>query len=160
MGKKELKIAYEMFLSLEEMSQDDQTLIQEAIQARQNAYAPYSSFCVGAAVRLSDGRVFRGSNQENSAYPSGMCAERVALYAAHNDRRGAYIQDLAVVGGSCETLSDEPVCACGACVQVLAEFESEEHPVNVLFVGRNAILKIQGAERLLPFAFTKKLSIK
>jgi cytidine deaminase len=154
MAKKELKIAYEIYSSVEDLSSEDRNLVRQAMKARESAYAPYSSFRVGAAVRLSDGRVFTASNQENSAYPSGMCAERVALYAAHAALNDAYVQDLAVVGGEGDTLSEEPVCACGACLQVLKEFESQQ-PVNVLYVGQREVLKIQGVRNLLPFAFTK-----
>ena len=154
MAKKKLEIAYEIFNSPEELSPSDRALYDEAIAAMTRSYAPYSQFNVGSAVRLSDGRVFQAGNQENSAYPSGLCAERVALFAAHNDLRGAYITDLAVAGGT-SSLGDDPVCSCGACAQVLLEFEEPQHPVNILFIGKNSILKLQGAASLLPFAFQK-----
>ncbi len=171
MAKKTLEIAYEIFNSPEELSPSDRALYDEAIAAMTRSYAPYSQFNVGSAVRLSDGRIFQAGNQENSAYPSGLCAERVALFAAHNDLRGAHITDLAVAGGRVHQtalgedagkaapgtllLADEAVCSCGACAQVLLEFEEPQHPVNILFIGKNSILKLQGAASLLPFAFQK-----
>ncbi len=171
MAKKTLEIAYEVFKSPEELNPGDRALYEEALAAMTRSYAPYSQFNVGSAVRLSDGRIFRAGNQENSAYPSGLCAERVALFAAHNDLQGAHISDLAVAGGKIFRtaqgadagqavpgsllLADEPVCSCGACAQVLLEFEDPAHPVNILFIGKNAILKLNGAASLLPFAFGK-----
>jgi cytidine deaminase len=154
MTNKEIKIAYQEYASLQELGAEDLRLAQAAIDATSQAYAPYSNFNVGAAVMFTDGEIVSGANQENAAYPSGMCAERVALYAAHAALNDAYIQDLAVVGGEGDTLSEEPVCACGACLQVLKEFESQQ-PVNVLYVGQREVLKIQGVRNLLPFAFTK-----
>ena len=93
--------------------------------------------------------------QENSAYPSGLCAERVALFAAHNDLRGAWITDIALVGGAGAEIDEEPVFPCGACAQVLLEFESPEHPVNILCAGSRRVLKLTGAASLLPFGFGK-----
>lgn len=171
MAKKTLEIAYEVFKSPEELSPSDRALYDEAVAAMTRSYAPYSQFNVGSAVRLSDGRIFKAGNQENSAYPSGLCAERVALFAAHNDLRGAYITDLAVAGGriyktalgedagkaapSSLILADKPVCSCGACAQIVLEFEDPEHPVNILFIGKNSIVKLSGSASLLPFAFEK-----
>lgn len=163
MAKKTLEIAYELFNSPDELSPADRALYDEALEAMARSYAPYSQFNVGSAVRLSDGRVFQAGNQENSAYPSGLCAERVALFAAHNDLQGAHITDLAVAGGKVLRedapgsfiLNNDPVCSCGACAQVLLEFEEPQHPVNILFIGKNAILKLRGAASLLPFAFRK-----
>ena len=168
MAKKTLEIAYEVFQSPEDLSESDRELYEEALAATSRSYAPYSQFNVGSAVRLSDGRIFRAGNQENSAYPSGLCAERVALFAAYNDLRDAYITDLAVAGGrigeaaanrpgagAALVLPDEPVCSCGACAQVLLEFEDPDHPVNLLFIGKRSILKLKGAASLLPFAFGK-----
>ena len=155
--KKEVKIEYTAFSSADELDKTDRELVGEAIAAMKNAYASYSGFKVGAAVRLSDGRIFLGSNQENSAYPSGLCAERVALFAAHNDLRGAYITDMAVTGGKDGVLSQQSVFSCGACAQVLLEFETAGHPVNILFAGSQRILKLSGAASLLPFAFQKSV---
>ena len=151
--KKEVTIDYTAYSSAEELDREDRELVEKAIAAIKNAYAPYSGFKVGAAVRLSDGRIFRGSNQENRAYPSGICAERVALFAAHNDLRGAYITDMAVTGEKNGVLCARPVFSCGACAQVLLEFEDPSHPVHILFVGTSSIIKVSGASSLLPFAF-------
>ena len=149
-----ISISYDC-LAPESLSQPDSELIARALEARTNAYAPYSHFRVGSALRLSDGRIFCGSNQENSAYPSGLCAERVALFAAHNDLRGAWITDIALVGGAGAEIDEEPVFPCGACAQVLLEFESPEHPVNILCAGSRRVLKLTGAASLLPFGFGK-----
>lgn len=149
-----IRISYDC-LTPESLSPSDCDLIARALDARKNAYAPYSHFRVGCVVRLSDGRLFYGSNQENSAYPSGLCAERVALFAAHNDLHGAWITDIALVGGAGAEIDEEPVFPCGACAQVLLEFESPEHPINILCGGSKRVVKLSGASSLLPFGFRK-----
>lgn len=151
--KKEVKIEYEQFSSPDELSAKDRELVQKAVEAISRSYSPYSRFAVGAAVRLSDGRIFPGANQENAAFPSGLCAERVALFAAHSDRNEAYVTDLAVAGASGGVLSRQPVFPCGACAQVLLEFENPAHPVRIFLVGQDSILQLTGATALLPFGF-------
>ena len=153
--KKDVKIEYEQFASPDELPAEDGYLIQKAVEAMERSHSPYSGFVVGAAVRLSDGRIILGANQENAAYPSGLCAERVALFAAHSARGDAYITDLAVAGGPHRQLSGPPVFPCGSCAQVLLEFEHPDHPVRIFLIGADAILKLSGAASLLPFGFKK-----
>ena len=153
--KKDVKIVYEQYSSHDELPAEDGYLIQLAIEAMGRSYSPYSGFSVGAAVRLSDGRIVLGANQENAAYPSGLCAERVALFAAHSVLGEAHITALAVAGGPHRQLSGQPVFPCGACAQVLLEFEHPDDPVQIVLIGADAILKLDGAASLLPFGFKK-----
>lgn len=154
MTNKELKIAYTEYESLEELNAQDKALAQAAIEAMAVAYAPYSKFNVGAAVRMSDGRVFTGANQENAAYPSGLCAERTAMFYAHAHKEGAHMDGIAVAASQEGVLCDSPATPCGDCRQVMAEFQTESgKPMSVLLVGGKKIWKYERVECLLPFIF-------
>ena len=165
METQEYKVEYQSFASVAELDGDDASLATKAVEAMKNAYAPYSGFAVGAAVRLDDGTVVTGANQENLAYPSGLCAERTAVFAAgaqYPDRR---ITGIAIAGGSGGVLSDIPVTPCGACRQVMSEmgrkFPSEvpagKSGMTVILVGARNVLKFGDAMDLLPFGFDSEL---
>lgn len=154
MKKATFHIAYERYEQIEALSTSDQELFQAALDARERAYAPYSSYRVGAALQLGDGRIVSGNNQENAAYPSGLCAERVALFHAKSQEPDAHIQTLLVVTQA-DGLPD-PASPCGSCRQVMVEYESlQDAPMRIILAdtsGRS--LHIQRASDLLPFCFT------
>jgi len=154
MTNKEIKISYEEYSSCDEMTEEDRNLVNKAIEARSGSYSPYSKFQVGAAVRLADGRIFTGANQENAAYPSGLCAERTAMFYAHSHNDGSPIVSIAIAGGFGDTLCDSPATPCGNCRQVMAEFEKEGGvPISVILAGGRKNLKFPSVEALLPFIF-------
>ena len=137
-----------------ELSDEDQALLREAHEAAAGAYAPYSLFQVGGAVRLEDGTVVRGSNQENMAYPSGMCGERVAVFAAGAQHPGALMRAVAIVSPSPQAIA-EAFMPCGGCRQVLVEAERRQgQPMRVILQVRNEDVMIsESAVNLMPFAF-------
>lgn len=129
----------------------EKLLIQKAQQMAEGAYAPYSGFPVGAAVRLSDGTLFGASNQENAAYPSGLCAERVLLFYVSAQGLIPQIEALAVYAPT----SPMPVSPCGGCRQVMWEYQQHTpRPWKIYLVGQSTtILRLEGVEVLLPLAF-------
>ena len=153
---KELTIRYREYASVDELTEADRALVQAAIGAAEGAYAPYSGFRVGAAVRLADGTVVCGSNQENVAYPSGLCAERTALFAASAQHpQTAGFEALAIAGRN----QKGELCAaspCGACRQVMGEYEQRQgHAMRVLcLTDGGAVREVASAADLLPLAFT------
>ena len=154
MTNKEIKIAYTEYASLEELSAQDRVIAEEAIEATESAYAPYSNFHVGAAVRFNDGEIVKGSNQENAAYPSGICAERTALFYASASRPGAPMNALAIAAAQNGKLLPNPVTPCGACRQVMIQYQIKSgNPMEVILIGANRIWKFANVESLLPFVF-------
>ena len=154
MTNKEIKIAYTEYASLEELNPQDRILAEAAIKAIATSYAPYSSFNVGAAVRFIDGEIIKGSNQENAAYPSGMCAERTALFYASASRPDVSINALAIAAGQNGVLISDPVSPCGACRQVMAQYQFKSgNPMEIILIGANRIWKFPNVESLLPFIF-------
>lgn len=158
MTNKKLVIEYSEYAGVDELSELDKELMQSAMRATESAYAPYSHFCVGAAVRLANGIVVTGSNQENIAYPSGLCAERTALFAAAAQYPGQAVVALAVVGRDADGLFTE-ASPCGACRQVMAEFEQRYGNQMTVFcyLQQGRIRCIKGIENLLPFGFDADL---
>jgi len=154
MIQKQLTIDYCDYASLSELPAEWQPLVQEARGAADSAYAPYSRFCVGAAVLLGDGSIVTGSNQENAAYPSGLCAERVALFSAMHRFPCCPVRALAVAGRDADGRYVE-ASPCGACRQVMAEAEGiAGRPMVVLIcLGGGEIRLLRGTNSLLPFAF-------
>lgn len=151
---KELKIAYQEYNSVEEMEEMDRKLYLEAIDATKSSYAPYSKFNVGAAVLMDNGSIVKGSNQENAAYPSGLCAERTAIFAAHAQYPDANIKTLAVTASVDGVLLKEAVAPCGACRQVMAESQRRSgSSIRIIFGGSNKILIFNSVDDLLPFIF-------
>ncbi|NLN94714.1 MAG: cytidine deaminase [Bacteroidales bacterium] len=136
----------------------DQELVNLAFEAAQNAYSPYSGFAVGAALRLANGVVVTGNNQENAAYPSGLCAERVAMFCAASQYRGIAIESIAIVAQNENFDIHEPFTPCGACRQVMVEYE-QLHQVNlrvILATKSGKCVVVEGMENLLPLAFLAK----
>lgn len=148
---------FETFSHLEEMDPESKYLAHKARDAANHAYAPYSKFLVGAAVLLEDGAIVTGTNQENAAYPSGMCAERVALYAAIAQHPEAVISKIAIVARRKSSKDLVPATACGPCRQVMLEFEGRQSKaIQVIMHNQeNQWVKAASAESLLPFSFTK-----
>ncbi len=142
------------FCSMEELTRDERELIQMAIDATKNSYAKYSKFYVGAAVRLEDGQVFIGANQENAAFPSGLCAERTAIFSAQANSPGQAITTLAVAARNNFGPLDNPVTPCGGCRQVMLEMEDRYHrDVKVLLYGKKGIYRVKSVKDLLPLSF-------
>lgn len=141
---------------LEDLDLESKYLVHKAKDALNHAYAPYSRFQVGAAVLLEDGSIITGTNQENAAYPSGMCAERVALFTAASLHPGQPIVKIAVVARRKGTKELLPATACGACRQVMLEMEARQSdPFEVIMQGHDhKWIKAISAGSLLPFAFT------
>ena len=148
-------IAFEQY-ALAELPQSVQTLIQKARETRDNAYAVYSGFYVGAALELANGAIVIGSNQENRAYPSGLCAERVAIFAASTQYPDVPFVQLAIAVKSVHADILEPISPCGACRQSMAEYEFKfDKPVTLWLVGNNdTVIKINAIRDLLPLVFT------
>ena len=154
MTNKEIKIAYQEFGSLSELEAQDRELVQASIDATSLAYAPYSKFNVGAAVLFEDGVIIKGSNQENAAYPSGICAERTALFYASASRPNKAMTAIAVAAGQNGKLCQNPVSPCGACRQVMAQYQLKSGmPMKVLLVGEQKIWKFEKIDDLLPLIF-------
>lgn len=153
----EIRIVIHEFENINELPDSDQLLVAEARKITSMAYAPYSGFHVGAAILLESGQIITGNNQENSAYPSGLCAERVAMFYANANYPEAGVKAIAVSAAKKSVLVDEPVKPCGACRQALAEAEMRfGHPIRIILDGQQSILVLSGVESLLPLSFTKK----
>lgn len=153
--EKFISIKIEEYNSPEELTSSDRELLDQAILATGSSYSPYSEFRVGAAVRLANGEFLSGSNQENAAYPSGLCAERVVLFYAQAKYPDVAAEAIAVFAKSDEFSLDRPVTPCGACRQVIAEHESRHgNKIRVIMGGANGSIQItQGIENLLPLMF-------
>ena len=157
MNPRNLSISYEEYNSVNELDQASQELCSSATKAMATSHSPYSEFRVGCAARLEDGSVVLGSNQENVAYPSGLCAERVALFSIGANYPGQKILTMAITAHTDHFEIKDPVTSCGACLQVMAEYEKKQnHPIEVIFYCQNgALLKVSGIKSLLPFAFAE-----
>lgn len=131
-------------------------LIVKAEEASQRAYAPYSGFSVGAAVLLENGDIITGNNQENAAYPSGLCAERVALFYANAQFPALKIKAIAIYASSQNENTLEPITPCGSCRQVILESQfRQKEPIELILVGTNRIYIVHDASLLLPLHFSK-----
>ena len=141
----------------EELTPQEQHLLTLAIEATSRSYAPYSHFHVGAAALLENGAEVIGCNQENAAYPSGLCAERTALFSAGAQYPDVPVGMLAIAArGTDGILQDEPVTPCGSCRQVILEFETRaKHPIRILLYGRKYIYVIDGIRQLMPLSFSE-----
>lgn len=142
---------------LEDLDLESKYLTHKAKDATTHAYAPYSKFQVGAAVLLEDGTIVTGTNQENAAYPSGMCAERVALYSAAAQHPDKIITKIAIVARRKGAKEIVPATSCGQCRQVMLEFEVRQgKPIEVIMQNQeHKWVKAVSAESLLPFCFTR-----
>ncbi|MGB5462796.1 MAG: cytidine deaminase [Aureibaculum sp.] len=157
MKKLQLTTEYTLFEKMEELSPQDQELMKLAIQTRKTAYSPYSKFSVGTSILLDNGSVVIGSNQENAAYPSGLCAERVAIFSANAQYPKNTILKLAISASSSRKKVKEPVAPCGACRQSIAEYEVKQNsPIEIFFMGETgSIIKVNSLKDLLPLGFDR-----
>ncbi|MBA9074833.1 cytidine deaminase [Flavobacterium gossypii] len=148
---------FSVFDNKEELPEDVQNLMNQAIEIRKRAYAPYSKFRVGAAIFLDNGKVVLGSNQESAAYPSGLCAERVAIFQAGAIYPDAKILKIAISATSDEKPVTSPIPPCGACRQSISEYEfKQNYPIEIYFMGETgAVYKSDSLKNLLPFMFDK-----
>ncbi|MDG1402447.1 cytidine deaminase [Polaribacter sp.] len=155
MRKIEISTSVTVYTDVSELSSEDKMLMDKAVEARKKAYAPYSKFKVGAALLLENNQIVLGNNQENAAYPSGMCAERVAIWKAGSEFPGVKILKLVISASSSITKVERPVGPCGACRQSLSEYEiKQKQPFEVLFMGElGEIVKTASLLSLLPFSF-------
>lgn len=153
---KELNIHINVHVyAYDELDNADRELIDNAREATQRSYAPYSHFSVGAAARLADGTIVCGSNQENAAYPSGLCAERTTLFYANSRHPEQPVITLAITARNERgDFLDEPIPPCGACRQVMLETEVRyKHPMRILLYGRKGIYEVRSVGDLLPLSF-------
>ena len=151
MNRKKIEINYLEYSSLNDCPEDTRQLIQASLDAADHAYAPYSNFHVGAAVRLDDGSIITGNNQENMAYPSGLCAERVALFTASSQHYTKEIKAIAISS----PMETEIFSPCGSCRQVMAEmYEKMGKPFEIILYTPNTAIRVfEGIADLLPFGF-------
>ena len=156
MEKHSYELNYNSFQSTNELNDEDAKLLVAAREAANKAYAPYSKFSVGSAVLLENGVVITGNNQENAAYPSGICAERVAMFYASSQYPGVKAIKIAVTAFSSEFPVNRPVPPCGSCRQVLSEYEKLYHSdIELILQGQEgAIYTLKNVNSLLPLAFT------
>jgi len=140
-----------------ELEKIDLTLVNEASNVCDNAYAPYSKFKVGAAVLLKNGKIITGTNQENAAYPSGLCAERTALFYANSKYPDIPVVAIAVLAKNNGIYTEQPVGPCGSCRQVILETETRfKTPIKIIMVGSKKISVIENAKSLLPLSFSEE----
>lgn len=154
----QLQISYFTYSSIDELSEDEKNLFQHSDSVALNAYAPYSNFKVGAALLLENGEVISGSNQENMAYPSGTCAERTTVFYAKAKFPNQSIQKIAISCISDSAKTDDVFTPCGACRQVLHEYEqTQSSPIQVFLKNANGtITKFNSVADLLPLGFKVK----
>jgi len=144
-----------LFENDKELLDADRFLLEQARQAAEKAYAPYSRFKVGAAVKLANGKIIHGNNQENAAYPSGLCAERVALFFAHAEYPEVPVEAIAITAKGNKGVIDIPLSPCGACRQVMAESEKNSNQqMRVIMQGeKGPVMIAESMKVLLPFSF-------
>ena len=158
---KEVKIESILYIfeNLEELPKDVVFLMKKAFAARDKAYAPYSKFNVGAALLLDNGEIITGNNQENASYPSGLCAERTAIYYAGSQYPNVKVVRIAISATSINKPLSSPIPPCGACRQAIAEYEvKQETPIEIYFMGESgSIAKSPSLANLLPLVFDKSV---
>lgn len=155
---KEIQLEYKVktYDSVEELPEASQNLVLLAREAASRAYAPYSNYHVGASVLLENGEILTGNNQENAAYPSGLCAERTVLFYASSRFPGVAVLKLAVTAVTDDMLPGDFAKPCGGCRQVIAEYEDNAgRPIEIILDGVTAITVVNGIDTLLPFRFRK-----
>ena len=158
MKKQQFISDFVVFDNENEIEPQDLALLHEAHEATANSYAPYSKFHVGATVRLANGAIVKGNNIENAAYPSGLCAERVALFAAQAQYPDVPVEAIAITARSEHATINEPIPPCGACRQVMVEVEQRsKQPMRIICQGQTGpIMVFDGIETLMPFIFLDK----
>lgn len=149
----------QVYSSLDELPEDIILLMQKAFKAREKAYAPYSKFFVGTALLLDNNEIITGNNQENASYPSGLCAERTAIYYAGSLYPNAKVLRMAISAGSKNKLTTTPIPPCGACRQAIAEYEIKQNePIEIYFMGeKGKVVKSHSLSNLLPLVFDKSV---
>jgi cytidine deaminase len=156
MKEKEIKISYTEYHTPLEMPESERSLIERAVEAAGNAYAPYSHFMVGAAILLDDGTVVSGANVENAAFPSGSCAEKTALSYFVSNYPGRHAVAIAITALPNGTMTSEPVPPCGNCRQMLLEEEQRTGiNIKVILAGKDRIITMDSCESLMPLHFNK-----
>ena len=153
--EKQYKINFEAIESYEHLDAIEKTLYDKAMQIRNVAYAPYSNFTVGCAILLENGEIITGSNQENAAYPSGLCAERTTIFYTGANFPEVKIKKLFVIGAPRNATSSIPIPPCGACRQSILEYEAkQEEGIEIYFASLDGeIYKTKSIRDLLPFSF-------
>lgn len=156
MKEQRFEFSYEEYKGIEELQSDDATLLEQARAITANAYAPYSKFEVGAAARLANGEIVKGTNWENASYPVGSCAERTLLGAASTMFPNVAINTMAISYKAGNGKSDHPISPCGMCRQALSEFERKGgKPMRIILAGQEGeVFILQSAQYLLPLAFS------
>lgn len=141
--------------TISELSDDDRALLEEAKHSVNTSYAPYSKFHVGCALRLNNGVIIKGSNQENIAYPSGLCAERVAIFSAGATYPDQPVQAMAITVKAEDFEVNEPIMSCGACLQSMSEFELKfKQPMRIILQGETGDIYVaEGLKTFMPFMF-------
>src|ERR1700749_1932546 len=155
MIKREINVAFEEYNDINELKEAARALCLEAVKALATSHSPYSKFRVGVAMRLQSGKILYASNQENVAYPSGLCAERVALFNWGANHPNDPIETMAITAHTNEFPILKPITSCGACLQVLAEYEKkQDRQIDILLYCQNGpTWKIKGIQNQLPFLF-------
>lgn len=153
--EKEITINFEVIANYDHLTDIEKTLFDKAKTVRAQAYAPYSNFWVGCAVLLENGEIITGSNQENAAYPSGLCAERTTIFWTSANFPGVKIKKLFVIGAPKEALTSIPIPPCGSCRQSILEYESKQKEgIEIYFASLDGeIYKTKSIRDLLPFSF-------
>lgn len=153
----EIFLKYTEYDNPDELGREDKELIEEARNAATNAYAPYSRFKVGAAIRLMSNKIVKGANVENAAFPSGLCAERTAISNCVSNYPGDKPVTIAIAAMYEDTFTEEPVPPCGNCRQVITEEESKnDNKIRVILSGKSKILIFESCSHLLPIQFNSK----
>jgi cytidine deaminase len=149
-----INIVIKEYDSIDKLSPEENSLVKAASKAIEHSYSTYSGFSVGAAVMLDNKKIIKGSNQENAAYPNGLCAERVAVFYANSCYPDIPITCLAIVAKTGSGITDEPVTPCGSCRQVLLETEKRfGKPIRIIMVGKHKIRSVDSVIDLLPLSF-------
>jgi len=152
-----ITLSYQEFSDPEELATEDRKLLKEAMKAAENAYAPYSGFRVGAALRLESGKTVKGANVENAAFPSGICAERSALAHSITNYKNDKPVEIAIAAINGDGLTEEPVPPCGNCRQVIAEEEARTgKKIRIILSGKKKTVVMDNISCLLPFQFNNK----
>lgn len=141
---------------MDELTELDRQLVEQAISATDNSYSPYSKFRVGAAVRLADGKTVKGANQENAAFSVTICAERSAIFAAQANYPEQAIVSIAIAARNDDGFTEQPVSPCGSCRQAMVEIEQKHsQPIHILLYGRKGVYVMDSIRNLMPLSFVE-----
>lgn len=155
MEKRKIEIEFEEYASVNELNANDFALMELAVKSADKAYAPYSLFQVGAAIKLGNGTIIQGNNQENASFPVGICAERVALFYASSLHPGETVESIAITAKTKLYVIKDPIPPCGLCRQAIAEFENKQgSPIKILMAGEEGhVHVVHSISSLLPLQF-------